>query len=108
MMEAFAYLSVNTVTPAFYDQVLLKQSVRDVESQKNLAMVLDKDHIILDPVLLFNFGSIGYSLFYEGTPTANANANDLAWENFVASYSSRVAAAREALKEYETITSAAV
>jgi len=108
MMEAFAYLSVNTVTPAFYDQVLLKQSVRDVESQKNLAMVLDKDHIVLDPVLLFNFGNIGYSLFYEGTPTANANANDLAWENFVASYSSRVAAAREALKEYETITSAAV
>jgi len=33
-------------------------------------------------------------------------ADELNWDNFVANYNSRVTAAREVLKEYETITSA--
>jgi len=105
MTEAFAYLSVDTVTPAFYDQVLKKQTVTDPESARNLEMILDTDFIILDPVCLFDFGDLGYQLFYDGTGAASSMADDLLWETFVSNYSSRVSAAREALKEYETITS---
>jgi len=105
MTEAYAYLSMNTLTPAFYDQVLMKQSVQDPQSAKNLQMTLDTDYIVLDPVVLFNFGKLGHSLFYDGNPSASVMADELAWDNFVANYSSRVAAAKEALLEYETITS---
>jgi len=105
MVEAFSYLSMTTVTPAFYDQVLMKQTLRDTESQKYLAMTLNPDSIVLDPVMLFNFGKIGYSIFYDGTPTDSVMADDLSWDNFVSNYSARVEAARTALVEYETITS---
>jgi len=105
MIEAFAYHSMNTVTPAFYDQILMKQAVKDAESAKNLAMILDTDKIILDPVVLFDFGKLGYNLFYSAS-TNTGVADDLSWETFVSNYSSRVTAAKEALKEYETITSA--
>ena len=93
------------MTPAFYDQVLMKQSVRDPESAKNLEMCLDTDRIILDPVMLFDFGDLGYQIFYDLSTKTSAPADDLSWETFVSNYSSRVLSARKALTEYETITS---
>jgi hypothetical protein len=99
MMEAFAYLSRDTVTPAFFEQVLAKQSVRDTESVKNLERILDKDHIVYDVVALMNFGSIGYTLF-TGRNTAKQMANDLKYDEFTSTYQSRVEGARTALEEY--------
>jgi hypothetical protein len=98
-MEAFAYHSIDTVKPAFYDQVLLKQTAQDMESRTYLEMILDPNNIILDPLVLFNFGSCGYTVFYLLTPTETFS-NDLTYENFTSNYESRVDGARTALAEY--------
>ena len=96
---------MNIITPAFYDQVLSKQAVKDAESAKYLDLALDTDHIILDPFALFDFGDIGYQLFYDMSPSSGM-ANDLSYDNFVSTYTSRVDAARTALQDYITITEA--
>jgi len=66
-------------------------------------MALDTDHIILDPVALFDFGDIGYQLFYDMSP-ASGMANEVDYDTFVSKYTSRVDAARQALLDYITIT----
>jgi len=103
-LEAFSYQSMLTVTPAFFDQVISKQSMKDSESIKMLNMALDPNHIILDPLALFDWGDLGYQMFYDAGAAANTNANDLKHDTLVSIYSSRFDAAKQALAEYIAIT----
>ena len=104
-LEAFSYYSVDTLTPAFYDQVLKRQMIRDTESSEMLDLALKNK--VYDPVVLYNFGSIG-SIFKScgsngsggtgGTP--NAVGTDVNYDNLVSTYEARLDAARKALNNY--------
>jgi hypothetical protein len=79
--------------------------VKDAESARFLDLALDTDHIIYDPVALFDFGDIGFQLFYDMSVANGSNmANDLKHDNLVSTYTGRVDAARTALRDYITIT----
>ncbi len=97
-LEAFSYYSMLTLTPAFYDQVILKQSIRDVESARMVELAMENK--LYDPVVGYDFGKIkifeevGSSKEY-GVPGTDAN-----YDTFVSTYQSRYNAARQALKDY--------
>jgi len=103
-LEVFFYHSHTTLTPAFHDQVLKKQAVQDAESAKYLEMVLDMDYLVIDPVVLYNFGKIGFTMFYNAGAAAGAMADDLKHETLVSLYTGSVEAARTALKDFIDIT----
>jgi hypothetical protein len=98
ILEAFSYYSRLTLTPAFYDQVILKQSIRDVESARMVELALENK--LYDPVVGYNFGKImifqevGSSKEY-GVPGTDAN-----YDTFVSTYQARYTAARQQLKNY--------
>lgn len=97
-LEAFCYYSMLTLTPAFYDQVILKQSIRDVESAKMVEYAMENK--VYDPVVGYNFGKM-LTLFYEvGSPNNEAPGSDAAYDTFVSTYESRYTAARKALQDY--------
>jgi hypothetical protein len=99
ILEAFAYLSVDTVQTAFYDQVLRKQTVQDPDSLANLEICLDSNNWIIDPVCIFNFGKLGYSWFYELTPSS-VWGTDLQYDGFATYYAEHLDSAKTALEEY--------
>jgi len=98
-LEAFSYYSMQILTPAFYDQVVMKQSVRDDDSPRMLEIALKNK--IYDPVVGYNFGKI--QIFGEvgslGNETVGSDAN---YDTFVSTYTSRVTAARTALADYQS------
>ncbi len=97
-LEAFCYYSMLTLTPAFYDQVILKQSIRDVESAKMVEYAMENK--VYDPVVGYDFGKM-LKLFYEvGSPNNEAPGSDAAYDTFVSTYESRYTAARKALQDY--------
>ncbi|MBE6711956.1 MAG: hypothetical protein E7580_00385 [Ruminococcaceae bacterium] len=97
-LEAFCYQSMRILTPAFYDQVILKQSIRDVESAKMVEYAMENK--IYDPVVGYDFGKL-LKLFYEvGSPNNEAPGSDAAYDTFVSTYESRYTAARKALQDY--------
>ena len=104
-LEAFAYESVNTLTTAFYDQVLRKQMVRDTESVEMLDLALRNK--IYDPVVMYNFGAIGQIFKHCGSNGSGgtggvqgAVGTDINYDNLVSTYQSRLDAARKAIKNY--------
>ena len=112
-LEAFSYNSMNTLTVAFYEQVIKYQAVRDVESSEMVDTALK--HKVYDPVVIFNFGNIGTSLFaqcgsdgYGGTsnPGVVAKGSDVNYDTLVSTYEARVEAARKALNNYINYISA--
>ena len=107
-LEAFSYYSDETLTTAFYDQVMKRQVVKDVESPEMLDLALKNK--IYDPVVIFDFGKIGVSLFMQtgsdgyggtGAPAGvTAKGSDVNYDTLVSVYESRVTAARKALNSY--------
>ena len=97
-LEAYSYYSMLTLTPAFYDQVILKQSIRDVESAAMVELALANK--LYDPVVGYNFGKI--QIFSEvGSPGGNGSmGSDEAYDTLVSTYASRYTAARKALQDY--------
>ena len=104
-LEAFAYESVNTLTTAFYDQVLRKQMVRDAESVEMLDLALRNK--VYDPVYMFNFGAMG-SIFKDcgsngsggSGGVVGAVGTDVNYETLVSVWQSRLDAARKSIKNY--------
>ncbi len=104
-LEAFSYYSMQILTPAFYDQVVMKQAVRDDDSPRMLEIALKNK--IYDPVVGYNFGKI--SIFGEVGSIANETVgSDVNYDTFVSTYTSRVQAARTALADYQSYITADV
>ena len=98
-LEAFAYYSMNILTPAFYDQVILKQAVRDADSAEMVQIALANK--IYDPVIGYSFGSLSEAFKECGSPNgAGAVGSDAAYDTFVSTYDKRYTAARKALQDY--------
>ena len=101
-LEAFAYHSVDTLTVAYYEQVVKHQAVRDDDSGEMMDIALKNK--LYDPVVIFNFGSIGTTLFQQaGSELGGATAavgSDANYDTLVSTYESRVEAARKALNRY--------
>jgi hypothetical protein len=98
-LEAFAYYSKLIVTPAFYDQVILRQSVRDADSAEMVEIALKNK--VYDPVVGYSFGSLS-EIFKEcGSPGgAGSLGSDSAYDTLVSTYEKRYTAARKALQDY--------
>ncbi|MBR5296008.1 MAG: hypothetical protein IKU24_05405, partial [Clostridia bacterium] len=103
ILEAFSYYSKLTLTPAFYDQVILKLSIRDTESAEMVKIALENK--IYDPVVGYNFGGM-YKIFEEcGSPVEKGSVgSDEKYDTFVSTYTGRYSAARKALQDYLTYT----
>ena len=101
-LEAFAYYSMKILTPAFYDQVILKQAVRDDDSARMVEIAVKNK--IYDPVTGYDFGGINTALYYEvGTPGKDGSVgSDANYDTFVSTYTSRVGAVRTALADYQS------
>lgn len=98
-LEAFSYKSVDTLTVAFYDQVIKKQMVQDAESGEMLDLALKNK--VYDPVIAFNFGSMERMFRTCGSDTENSKVGtDVNYGNLVSTYETRLNAARKALNEY--------
>jgi len=93
-LEAFAYYSRHTVTPAFVDQVLLKQAVFDADSADMIVMALENK--VYDPIVSQNFGSINV---FSSASTKNTFGAE-SFGQITSLYAERLEAARTALKEY--------
>ncbi len=97
-LEAFAYYSMQILTPAFYDQVILKQSVRDSESAEMVKMALENK--VYDPVVGYDFGAT-LAMFKEaGSPEAGKPGTDAYYDTLGSLYDARYGAARKALNDY--------
>ncbi len=96
-LEAFAYYSMQILTPAFYDQVIMKQSVRDAESAEMVRMALENK--MYDPVVGYDMGST-MAIFKGACGSAGEIANDLEYDGISTLYDARYQAARKALNDY--------
>ncbi len=99
-LEAFSYYSMDTLTPAFFDQVLGKQLVTDTESIEMLEIALA--HRIYDPVVGYNFGSMQTGLFNACGSAGTGLGTDVNYDNFTSTYMANVNKAREAVQDYLT------
>ncbi len=104
-MNAFCYRSRDTITPAFFDQIVKHQMIRDEISVEMLDLALSHKHY--DPIVFFNFGSIGYIFRDAGSNgsggsrgTVGAVGTDVNYDTLVSLYEARLAAARKALNNY--------
>ncbi|MBQ3865867.1 MAG: hypothetical protein II776_03115 [Clostridia bacterium] len=105
-LEAFSYYSMDTLTVAFYDQVVKRQVVKDLESAEMIDIGLRNK--VYDPVAVFDFGNIGYNLFAKCGSNGSGGSNgkpalpgtDVNYDTLVSTYKSRVDAARTALNTY--------
>ncbi len=97
-LEALSYYSRNILTPAFYDQVLLKQAMSDLKSVEILEIALA--HKVYDPIAGLEFGSINIYPLVGSNNQKNTPGTDVNYDNFVSTYEARVNAARKALQDY--------
>ena len=98
-LELFSYYSMIHLTPAFFDQVCLKQAVVDMDSQEMVIMALENK--VIDPVLLFNWGSTANTFYECGSPKGNKSVgSDEAWDTFTSTYEARVTPARTAMEQF--------
>ena len=93
-LEAFAYYSRHTVTPAFVDQVLLKQAVFDADSADMITLSLANK--VYDPIVAKNFGSINV---FSSASTKNTFGAEK-FDQITSLYAEKLEAARTSLKEY--------
>ena len=105
-LDLLCYKSRDTLNEAFYNQVLKHQMIKDSESVEMLDIALKNK--IYDPVVIFDFGKIGTTLFKDagsnggqsagnGSPTKGTDVN---YDTLVSLYDSRYQAARKALNNY--------
>ncbi|MBR3837251.1 MAG: hypothetical protein IKJ74_03810 [Clostridia bacterium] len=98
-LEVFSYYSMNIITPAFFDQVLIKQGMRNSESIEMMEIAIKNK--IFDPVVGLNFG--GMYMFNDiGSPGKRVPGSDINYETLASTYESRLTAARKALQNYLT------
>jgi hypothetical protein len=104
-LNAICYRSRDTITPAFFDQVVKHQMIRDEVSVEMLDLALS--HKIYDPIVFFNFGSIGYIFRDAGSDGSGGSGGktgavgtDVNYDTLVSLYEARLAAARKALNNY--------
>ncbi len=99
-LNALCYRSRDTVTPAFFDQVVKHQLVRDEKTVIMLDLALKNK--LYDPIIFFNFGSIG-DIFKKAGSNGSGKGfvgSGVNYDTLVSLYESRLAAARKALKNY--------
>ena len=97
-LEAFSYYSMSTLTPAFMDEVVGKQAVKDTDSIEMLEISLKNK--IYDPIVGANMGSM-QSLFQTcGSGAYDTPGTDENYDTFVSTYTSRVLSARKELQDY--------
>ncbi len=97
-LEAYSYYSMLTLTPAFYDQVILKQSIRDLESAEMVELAMENK--VYDSVQGYRFAQLG-AIFAEcGSGEYGAAGTDANYDTFVSTYESRVMSARKGLQSY--------
>ncbi len=98
-LEAFSYYSVDTLTPAFFEQVLGKQIVMDTDSIEMLEIALSNR--VYDPVIGYNFGGMEY--IFRGVGSIDGQpGTDVNYSKINSEYLSRVTKAREAVQDYLT------
>ena len=98
-LEAYSYYSMNILTPAFFDQVCLKQAVVDTDSQEMVILALKNK--IVDPVVLFDWGSMKSLFSYCGNGGSNGGVGtEEYWDSFTSTYESRVSAARAGMESF--------
>ena len=98
-LEAFSYYSMIHLTPAFFDQVCLKQAVVDVDSQEMVVKALENK--VIDPVVMFNWGDIDKLFVEVGSGTKNnVVGNDEYWDTLNSAYESKVSAVRAAMDQF--------
>ncbi|MBR7165630.1 MAG: hypothetical protein IKD18_05060 [Clostridia bacterium] len=100
--EVFSYYSMNLLTPAFYNQVLLKQSVSDPESAEMIEIAMQNK--VYDPIAGYNFGSINVYSHVGSNHQNGIPGTDVNYDTLVSAYEAKVAAARKALQQYIRFT----
>lgn len=60
IVETLAKMSVDTITPVYYEKVLKGKSARDVESEKMLDII--KDTSTFDHLYVMNYGDLGFAM----------------------------------------------
>lgn len=104
-LEAYSFYSVNTLTPAFFEQVLGKQIVTDTDSIEMMEIALE--HRVYDPVVGYGFGGMNNCFDKCGGSGGLGSkhkgmASDAAYETFVSTYTTQVTKARTAVQDYLT------
>ncbi len=102
-LEAFGYYSRDTLTPAFFDQVLAKQIAMDSDTIEMVAIGIENKNY--DPVVGYNFGGMR-TLFAECGGFSDQPGTDINYDNFTAKYREKVSKAREAVEDYLTFVNA--
>jgi len=100
--EVFSFYSMNLLSPAFYNQVLLKQVASDPESAEMIELAMQNK--VYDPIAGYNFGGIN---IYSAVGSNNQNGipgTDVNYDTLVSSYEAKVSAARKALQQYIQFT----
>ena len=98
-LEAFSYYSMMHLTPAFFDQVCLKQAVMDLDSREMVIMALENK--IIDPVVLFNWGNTVDMFMTVGSGTKEGIVgNDENWDTLTSAYGAMVTPARTAMEQF--------
>jgi len=95
-LEAFSYYSRLIVTPAFYQQVLLKQAALTEETEEMLKLALS--HKIYDPVVGLSFGMDVFAS--AGCPDGEKWGSDLNYASLQTLYAERLEQGRQALAAY--------
>lgn len=101
-LEAYSYYSVNTLTPAFFEQVLGKQIVMDEDSVEMLEIAISNR--VYDPAVGYDFGKLMDAFRCGSVP--DSFGTDINYDNFTTTYVSKVTEAREALRDYLTFINA--
>ena len=97
-LEAYFYYSMNVLTPAFYDQVVLKQSIVDEDSREMIIIALE--HKVFDFICTMNFGGMNLFATVGSENKNNIVGTDALYDTLVSEYESRVGAARTEFQAY--------
>ena len=95
--NAFSYYSRQTLTPAFFEEVMKKQMMQDETAVRMLELTLENK--FYDPVYFFDFGNL-YRIFNLAGTGGGEIVTDTNYDNLVSLYNERYLSARTALNKY--------
>ena len=95
--NAFSYYSRQTLTPAFFEEVLKKQMVRDDTAAHMIELLMESK--IYDPVYFFNFGSL-YNIFNIAATGGGDLVDGTNYDTLTSLYNERYLSARTSLIKY--------
>jgi len=93
-LEAFSYYSRQTLTPAFFDQILYKQAVDDADSVEMIQIATSNK--VYDPGPVYGFGMNIFGVCE--VDDVGKFGNDANYNKLTSTYQERLTAGREALK----------